>query len=431
MEETKHAHTVIDRDLPFVIDPITKKVSSQGGSLVVPQHAKNSERFTFTIPDRYIEGHDMSDVNQAYVHFRNIGAQGQVNAGIYIVKDLSVEEDSVTLSWLIDDDATAYAGALIFSIHFICTDADGAVVYDLPTLTYAKISVGETVWNAEEIVKKYPDIIAELDARVKTLEAGGGGGNGGSSAVSYLYNGVELPKIPKEVTAYPYVVLQYLIADNPGTILAYGYAEKPYTESYTQPIINKTYDRLRVDSGEYRAGNWYSTIPDEWHVTEVGNVTDAALGYHVTNLEHIIWANFDIYASDGTVYLPKTAPVPVTSGGSGLTVVDLGEQVLDPDERFFFPEDVEAKLMAAITSGMPFVWNFKALVEGFAMNFHTVASSAILGETALVGASFAMYGFSLQKDDEGWVFGYVNYLENSGGLEEAAAELEAIVNGEF
>lgn len=173
MEKTKHAHAVIDQDLPFVIDPITKEVQTQGLNPVVPQHAKNSERFTFTIPDRYIEGHDMSLVNQAFVHFRNVGTQGQLSAGIYKVKDLAVADDSVTLSWLIDDDATYYVGALIFSIHFICTDESGEVVYDLPTLAYTKVSVGETVWNSEEIVAKYPDIIAELESRISAVEAGG------------------------------------------------------------------------------------------------------------------------------------------------------------------------------------------------------------------------------------------------------------------
>lgn len=173
MEKAKHAHAVSDQDLPFVIDPITKEVQPQGLNRVVPQHAKNSERFTFTIPDRYVEGHDMSQVNKAFVHFRNIGAKGELSAGIYTVNDLAVIDDSVTLSWLIDDDATHYAGVLIFSIHFICTDESGEVVYDLPTLAYTKVSVGETVWNSEEIVAKYPDIIAELESRISAVEAGG------------------------------------------------------------------------------------------------------------------------------------------------------------------------------------------------------------------------------------------------------------------
>lgn len=130
--------------------------------------------------------------------------------------------------------------------------------------------------------------------------------------IAYLYgpNQVRLPEIPAEVTAYPYVVLQYLI-DGGDTILAYGYETEPYVESYKPPLFGDSYDRLRIDSGETRAGNWYNTEPYEWYVVDPENVTDAALGYHTCKLSNIIWANFDIYASDGTPYMLKTDPVPV------------------------------------------------------------------------------------------------------------------------
>ena len=187
MDNLTHAHEVIDKDLPFVIDPITLAVSEQSlpgqpASLTVPQHSKNSQRLTFTIPDRYIEGHDMSEVNQTLIHFRNIDpVSGAISAGIYKVQDLAVSDGSVTLSWLIGDDATYYVGGLIFSIHFSCLDNAGNVAYNLPTLAYAKLSVGETIWNSEYIPKKYPDIIAELEGRISALEANSGGTGGGGS----------------------------------------------------------------------------------------------------------------------------------------------------------------------------------------------------------------------------------------------------------
>lgn len=127
------------------------------------------------------------------------------------------------------------------------------------------------------------------------------------AAVEYLYGDERLPKVPAEIMAYRYVVMHYF---DEGTILVYGYDTEPYTESFTS-IFGKTYDRLRTDDGTYRAGNWYSTVPDEWYVTEVGNVTDASLGYHTATLTDIIWANFDIYASDGSLYLAASEPVPV------------------------------------------------------------------------------------------------------------------------
>ena len=176
MADSTHIHEVVDRDLPFVIDPITLKVTEQSTSdqpanLTIPKRAKNSLRFSFTIPDRYIEGHDMSEVNQTLIHYRNIDAKSEaISAGIYKVQDLKADGDSVTLSWLIGDESTYYAGGLLFSIHFACVDDDGHVVYNLPTLTYSKMTVGDTVWNSEDIAKKYPDIIAELEARISALE---------------------------------------------------------------------------------------------------------------------------------------------------------------------------------------------------------------------------------------------------------------------
>lgn len=184
MDELNHDHQVVDQQHPFVIDPITKRITEQTENLTVPQHAKNAEVFTFSIPDRYIEGHDMAEVNQIFIHYRNIDAEtGALSAGIYKVKDddFKVEDDSVTLSWLVGDEATYYAGGLIFSIHFSCISADGKEVYRLPTLAYDKISVGKTIWNSEDIAKRYPDIIAELEGRISALEANSGGTGGGGS----------------------------------------------------------------------------------------------------------------------------------------------------------------------------------------------------------------------------------------------------------
>ena len=314
MEKTKHAHAVTDQDLPFVIDPITKEVASQGGSLVVPQHAKNSERFTFTIPDRRIEGHDMSEVNQAFVHFRNIGVKGEMSAGIYKVEDLAVADDSVTLSWLIDNDATYYVGALIFSIHFICNDESGQVVYDLPTLTYSKISVGETVWNSEEIVKQYPDIIAQLESRISALEAGGTG----ATPIACLYNGIQLPPLPAYDRAkYPYAVICTYQEGNafgvvvPASAVLYLFTQHPEPSGDTVelwlPQIGDLEYKIQAETtqGLQAFTDWGSPTT----ITE-------RKGPSIANMK---WANFDLYyqtdidGKKGQLYLAATEPVAVSA----------------------------------------------------------------------------------------------------------------------
>ena len=169
------AHEVVDQDPQFFIDPDPMKIISGANNLTIPQRATNAERLTFYLPEKSIEGHDLSACNQVLVHFRNIeeGTQA-VSLGVDKITDLQVHEDgSVTLSWIIDGEATVYAGALIFSIHFACIAEDGSVVYNLPTLTYSGITVGETVWNSETIEKEYPDIIAEFESRISALEKSG------------------------------------------------------------------------------------------------------------------------------------------------------------------------------------------------------------------------------------------------------------------
>lgn len=168
-----HTHEVIDTDPRFTIDPKTKKIIAGAANLTLAQHAKESERLTFYVPDKMIEGHDLTICNDVQIHFVNIDQATQKKSiGVYKVTDLKAEEDSASLSWLIDDDVTRYAGGLIFSIHFACLAEDGSLVYDFPTLTYSEITVGATVWNSQTIEEEYPDIIRDFEQRLRALEQG-------------------------------------------------------------------------------------------------------------------------------------------------------------------------------------------------------------------------------------------------------------------
>lgn len=166
-----HKHPVYDTDKHFVIDPITKRISTECSKVVLPQHSHRSERFTFEIP-KEVEGHDMSLCNLVEVHFQNIDASNQENNsyGIYKVEDLKAEGDTVYGSWLIEGDSTYYAGALIFALHFACLSDTGEVEYNLPTLSYSAITIGQTVFNSETIAMQYPNIIAEFEYRIAELE---------------------------------------------------------------------------------------------------------------------------------------------------------------------------------------------------------------------------------------------------------------------
>lgn len=179
-----HAHSVIDTARPFTIDPNTKEVRPGTDKLTLAQRSQNSERFTFTISGTTIEGHDMTVCNSVMIHFQNIDQdRTQRSIGIYKVTDLAVKDNTVTLSWLIGEEATLYAGSLIFSIHFTCTDDLGNVLYNFPTLTFSKVTVGATVWNSETIEKECPDIIAEFEARLAAAEDQLANGSVGSAVL--------------------------------------------------------------------------------------------------------------------------------------------------------------------------------------------------------------------------------------------------------
>lgn len=171
-----HKHPVYDTDKHFVIDPISKTITTECRKVTLPQHSHRSERFTFEIP-KEVEGHDMSQCNLVEIHFQNIDSEDKNNKsiGIYKVDDLKAEGDTVFGSWLIDGAATYYAGGLMFAVHFSCVADNGEVEYNLPTMCYSVITIGRTVWNSETIAKEHSDVIASFEARIEALEKGGTG----------------------------------------------------------------------------------------------------------------------------------------------------------------------------------------------------------------------------------------------------------------
>ena len=119
----------------------------------------------------------------------------------------------------------------------------------------------------------------------------------------------------------------------------------------------------------------------------------------------------------------------VTTGD--LAVIDLGENALSPGESVVIPADVEAALTAAIEANMPFMLKLNADLEGMALPISTVAAIATIGEDVYMASSFGPWGIALGRVDGEWRFNMFDYQNGSGALEEAAAELEGIVNGEY
>ena len=153
-------HNVIDKDVKFTIDPVTRAIVNNASKTTVVQFDHNSERFTFGLP-RYIDGHDMSLCNKVEVHFFNIedGAKKQ-KSGIYEVDDLRVVEDNVVCSWLISGNSTQLKGLLKFLVRYKCEEND-EVTYSWNTLFFTGIYVSDGSDADHIFAMEYVDVIEQ------------------------------------------------------------------------------------------------------------------------------------------------------------------------------------------------------------------------------------------------------------------------------
>ena len=117
-----HIHNVIDSDVHYKIDKITRDVANTFEiKKALVQHDHNSERITFEMP-RYIDGHDIMECNRREILFINTDmVEKDKKSGKYEIKDLQVksdDENTVTFSWLVSGDSTEYAGTINFNVRF-------------------------------------------------------------------------------------------------------------------------------------------------------------------------------------------------------------------------------------------------------------------------------------------------------------------------
>ncbi len=153
-----HIHSIYDTDLHFIIDPITRKVTSESGKVTLMQNDHLSERFTFELP-RYIEGHDMSLTDKVEIHYINQSGSSKTTANrdIYEADDLQISPDSddvVICSWLLSQNATMHAGNLQFVVRFACYDED-EITYQWYTDQHTTIKILPVIYNDEYMETHY------------------------------------------------------------------------------------------------------------------------------------------------------------------------------------------------------------------------------------------------------------------------------------
>lgn len=177
-----HDHILVDDDNHFIIDGITRQVTNiTGHRPSVMQYDHNSERLTFQMP-RYIEGHDMLLCDRVELHYTNTGKGTSVSNRPVIMDKIqitdvaaSVEDpEIITFSWTISQNATIYAGTLVFQIKFICSGetAESSPLLIWHTDKYSFVDVLPSLNVNEFVISGYPDILDILERKVEGLEAG-------------------------------------------------------------------------------------------------------------------------------------------------------------------------------------------------------------------------------------------------------------------
>ena len=156
-----HTHKILDTDVSFVIDAVSRSISTTSDKAILMQYDHNSERYTFQIP-RFIEGHDVSLSDRVDIHYNNLSSNGKdENQNVYNVDDLVVDGDNVYFTWLVSRNATTYAGSLNFIVSISCFDDEGNVVYSWHTDIYKNIRISAGYDYSKNTIEEYSDILQQ------------------------------------------------------------------------------------------------------------------------------------------------------------------------------------------------------------------------------------------------------------------------------
>lgn len=128
-------------------------------------------------------------------------------------------------------------------------------------------------------------------------------------AIAYLYNGTRLPALPeRDKTVYPCVYMSYTESDA-GIYAIYAFTKPKHLTGAT----SEEKPWIAFEEGEsflYSSGLWLSGYSDGRTFKEFGEYTYPPEGVTLTS-GLPIWASYDIYNADGTLYLAASDPIPV------------------------------------------------------------------------------------------------------------------------
>lgn len=252
-----HVHSVFDSDAHFSIDPIKRVIKSKSPKKVaIQQYDHNSERITFELEQRYVDGHDMSECNVVEIHYNNGG-----NRGVYVVDDMAVsteDADKVICSWLISRNATQKVAPLAFRLTFKCVSEEEED-YVWSTAVNKSIFVLPGINGSGGIEEEYPDAISQILSKIEELIKNSGPAAtigpvatigkvtltaaawvGGESPYSQIvkidgvtaYSQVDLTPSVEQLAIFYDKDLTFVTENDGGVVTVYAIGQKP-TNDYT------------------------------------------------------------------------------------------------------------------------------------------------------------------------------------------------------
>lgn len=152
-------HIIIGKDRFIQVPQNLKKIAVQ--------YDHNVRTVTFDCP-RYSDGRDLSKMIISVNYLRPDG-----EPGLYTVKEIRIDETDETLmhfDWVIEDDVTAVNGTLSFLICAKKTNSDGINENHWNTELNQEMTISKGLNCTESIIKRYPDLIAQILTRLDDAE---------------------------------------------------------------------------------------------------------------------------------------------------------------------------------------------------------------------------------------------------------------------
>lgn len=225
-----------------VIDPETRTITVPPEyQLLGVENDKRVKRITFRCPKIVGDNQDLSQNYQLFINYQN--ANGDPDA--YHIDDMSVEEDNITFSWLLEENVTKYKGSIKFAFGAI---KPGDELLD-PDKNRWNTTINTDCFclvglkGTQMVAESNPDALAQIWAAIDELKAGGGGGSytlpimsdtqlGGGKAISKTDEGVPVavdtetgqlfvPTYPSGGGSGQIVLLADLQADGESTEITY------------------------------------------------------------------------------------------------------------------------------------------------------------------------------------------------------------------